>query len=188
MKKNNLLRRHVGVLAAAASFSLPIAAQLPTTPEEDPDTKYAVSLLKPGTTAPDFALPTPKGDTLRLSDFRGRYVVLDFWTSWCPDCRKDAPRIVQLQQMYAERGMAFIGVSFDTDSAAWSKAIADFNIAYPQVSPLRKWKTTDIYRAYGVEWIPSLYVIDPTGKVILATVVSEKVADTLARISPACDE
>lgn len=177
--------------AAALSLGQFATAQTSATnvqPVEDPDAKYAATLLKPGTEAPDFALATPQGDTLRLSSFRGHYVVLDFWASWCPDCRRDAPAIVQLHSQYAERGIQFLGVSFDTDREAWTKAIADFKIQYPQVSPLQKWKTTDIYRAYGVEWIPSLYLIDPEGRVALATVVSSKVADALARISPTCPE
>lgn len=179
--------------AFAAALSLGHFATAQTSaaglqPAEDPDAKYAATLLKHGVEAPDFALATPTGDTLRFSTFRGRYVVLDFWASWCPDCRRDAPTIVQLHRQYAERGVQFLGISFDTDSTAWTKAIADFNITYAQVSPLRKWKTTDIYRAYGVEWIPSLYLIDPEGRVVLSTVVSSKIAAALARLSPTCPE
>lgn len=170
------------------SFATAQTSAVGVAPADDPDAKYAATLLKPGTAAPDFALATPSGDTLHLADFRGHYVVLDFWASWCPDCRRDAPTIVQLHKQYAERGVKFLGVSFDTDREAWTKAIADFGITYSQVSPLQKWKTTDIYRAYGVEWIPSLYLIDPEGRVALATVVSSKIADALARLSPTCPE
>lgn len=175
-------------IAALLCASTAAAQQPSQKAEEDLDAKYAATLLRPGTEAPDFALPAINGDTVRLSDFRGRYVVLDFWASWCPDCRKDAPVIAALSKTYAERGVAFVGVSFDTDRAAWQKAIDTYGITYTQVSPLKKWKTTDIYRAYGVEWIPSVYVIDPQGRIVLATVLSSKVADALARLSPCCAE
>ena len=106
--------------------------------QQDDDAKYATELLKPGTEAPDFALATPDGKTVKLSDMRGKYVVLDFWASWCPDCRKDLPAIAALHNTYAERGVEFIGVSFDDKKENLVKAISDFNIAYTQVSELKK--------------------------------------------------
>ena len=99
---------------------------------------------------------TPDGKTVKLSDMRGKYVVLDFWASWCPDCRKDLPAIAALHNTYAERGVEFIGVSFDDKKENLVKAISDFNIAYTQVSELKKWKETQISAAYHIKWIPSM--------------------------------
>lgn len=79
----------------------------------DDDAKYATTLLKPGTQAPAFSLSTADGKTLSLSELKGRYVVLDFWASWCPDCRRDLPHMVRMQQTYGPRGVQFVGVSFD---------------------------------------------------------------------------
>lgn len=184
------MKRKCMITLAAAAFALvsALTATAQTPAADDLDAKYATELLKPGTAAPDFALPTPAGDTLRLSSLRGHYVVLDFWASWCPDCRKDAPEIVRLYNMYKDRDVQFVGVSFDTDKQAWTAALEKLGIAYTQVSELKKWKTTEVSKDYAVKWIPSVYLIDPQGKVVIGTVMSEKISAELAKVYPACDE
>ena len=79
---------------------------------EDADAKYAADLLKPGTEAPDFVVDSVKNRS--LSYYRGAYVVLDFWASWCPDCRKDIPKVQEIDSLYRDK-VAVIGVSFDTN-------------------------------------------------------------------------
>lgn len=150
--------------------------------EQDDDAKYAVNLVKAGTVAPDFKLKTPDGKTVQLSDYKGKTVVLDFWASWCPDCRKDAPEVVRMYNAYRQYGVEFIGISMDTDVEAWKKAIEKFGITYPQVSELKKFKETDISKAYGVKWIPSIVVVGPDGQVKLSTVVVNKVDKYLEEI------
>ena len=109
--------------------------------------------------------------------------MLDFWASWCPDCRKDAPDVVKLYQTYHPQGVEFVGISMDTNVEAWKKAIAQYGIEYLQVSELKKFKETDVAKAYGVNWIPSLVVIDADGKVLLSTVLSEKVGKLLQELT-----
>lgn len=155
---------------------------------QDDDAKYATDLLKQGTEAPDFTLSTPDGKTVTLSSLRGHYVVLDFWASWCPDCRKDLPAIVALHKTYGTRGVEFVGVSFDDKKENLDKAIAQYGIEYAQVSELKKWKETKISALYNIKWIPTMYLIAPDGKVALATVMSDKLAAKLAEIMPDCDE
>lgn len=167
---NNIAKLCAAMLLAVTAT--PATAQ-PT--HKDLDTKYATELIKPGTPAPDFKLKTPEGKSLRLSQLKGKTVVLDFWASWCPDCRKDAPEVVRLYQQYHPKGIEFVGVSMDTDVEAWKKAIADYGIAYPQVSELKKFRETAIAQAYGVKWIPSMVVVGPDGKVQLSTVLTYKV-------------
>ena len=104
----------------------------------DFDETYAQELLKPGTPAPDFELQTPEGKTLKFSEFaKGKIVVLDFWASWCPDCRKDLPEIIRLYNQFHEIGVEFLGVSFDTDKEKWTDYIAKSGVPYPQVSELK---------------------------------------------------
>ena len=152
--------------------------------QQDLDNKYATELVKVGTAAPDFKMKTPEGKTLQLSKFaKGKTVVLDFWASWCRDCRKDAPEVVRMYEKYRQHGIEFIGISMDTDVEAWKKAIGQFGITYPQVSELKKFKETDIAKAYGVNWIPSMVVIGPDGQVKLSTVLSYKVDKYLKELT-----
>ena len=153
-------------------------------PEPDFDAKYATELVKAGTQAPDFKMKTIDGKTFQLSKLKGRTVVLDFWASWCPDCRKDAPEVVRMQQEYGPQGVEFVGVSMDTDVEAWRKACEKYGIRYTQVSELKKFKETDIAKAYGVRWIPSMVVIDREGKVALSTVLTYKVDKYLKELRP----
>ena len=153
-------------------------------PQKDMDDKYATDLVKVGTAAPDFKMKTPQGKTIQLSKYaKGKTVVLDFWASWCPDCRKDAPEVVRLYNKYRQYGIEFIGVSMDTDIEAWKKAIEKFGITYPQVSELKKFKETDIAKAYGVNWIPSMVILGPDGQVKLSTVLTYKVDKYLKELT-----
>lgn len=162
-----------GATAAKAQFA-----------QQDMDDKYATELVKAGTPAPDFKMKTPEGKTIQLSKVaKGKTVVLDFWASWCPDCRKDAPEVVRLYEAYKKFGVEFIGISMDTDVEAWKKAIEKFGITYPQVSELKKFKETDIAKAYGVKWIPSMVVIGPDGQVKLSTVLTYKVDKYLKELT-----
>ena len=163
----------LGAIAARAQFI-----------QQDLDNKYATELVKVGTAAPDFKMKTPEGKTLQFSKFaKGKTVVLDFWASWCRDCRKDAPEVVRMYEKYRQHGIEFIGISMDTDVEAWKKAIGQFGITYPQVSELKKFKETDIAKAYGVNWIPSMVVIGPDGQVKLSTVLSYKVDKYLKELT-----
>ena len=163
----------LGAIAARAQFN-----------QQDLDNKYATELVKVGTAAPDFKMKTPEGKTLQFSKFaKGKTVVLDFWASWCRDCRKDAPEVVRMYEKYRQYGIEFLGISMDTDVEAWKKAIGQFGITYPQVSELKKFKETDIAKAYGVNWIPSMVVIGPDGQVKLSTVLSYKVDKYLKELT-----
>lgn len=153
-------------------------------PEPDFDSKYATELVKAGVQAPDFKMKTIDGKTFKLSQLKGKTVVLDFWASWCPDCRKDAPEVVRMYKEYAPQGIEFVGVSMDTDVEAWRKACEQFGITYTQVSELKIFKETDIAKAYGVKWIPSMVVVDKEGKVALSTVLTYKVDKYLKELRP----
>ena len=86
---------------------------------DDVDIKYAVDLPKAGSEAPDFKLKTMEGKTLSLSQYRGKYCVLDFWASWCGDCRRDMPEMKRIYDQFSKQGVQFVGISFDTRKEAW---------------------------------------------------------------------
>lgn len=140
----------------------------------DADAKYAVDLLRPGTEAPDFAVNTIDGKAFSLSSLRGQYVVLEFWASWCPDCRKDLPRVVALSEDLMPKGIAFVGVSHDTEKDKWEAAVEKYSIRYTQVGDLKPMRESTIARDFGVHWIPSYFLIAPDGRIELATVVVDK--------------
>lgn len=178
----------MGVLLSL--MTLPVMAQMPTAQTqktaiatEDDDLKYAVDLIKKGSLAPDFTMKTIAGETFQLSKLKGKTIVLDFWASWCPDCRKDAPQVVEMYQRYHQKGVEFVGISMDTDEDKWKKTVKTLGITYTQVSELKKFRDTDISKMYGVHWIPSLVVIDRDGKVLLSTVMSDKVDRLLHTIT-----
>lgn len=150
----------------------------------DFDSKYAVDLVKPGTVAPDFKMKTVDGRDFKFSKLHGKYVVLDFWASWCPDCRRDIPEMLRMYNKFHDRGVEFVGVSFDTDHSAWQSALQKYGIAWTQVSELVKFHDTQISKLYGVKWIPSMVLVAPDGKVALSTVQWPKLERTLTELFP----
>ena len=177
------MKRTILTLAVAALALLPgLSAKAQET--EDFDAQYAADLLKAGEKAPDFTIgDLDRKDVTFSSITKGKYVVLDFWASWCPDCRKDMPKMKELYEKYGS-DVVFVGVSLDTDAEKWTKYVSDNALDWTQLSELKKWKKeTTVPELYNVNWIPSTYVIDKKGKVVLGTVMIEKVEAKLAEIS-----
>ena len=174
-----LMKKSIWAVLLLAGLALQIKAQ---DSYEDLDAKYATTLVQPGSDAPDFTLTTPDGKPFSLHSLKGKIVVLDFWASWCPDCRRDAPEIVRLYKEYHSDKIEFVGISMDTNVEAWKKAIKQYEISYPQASELKKFKETDISKAYGVQWIPSIVVVSPEGKVLLSTVQYQKLEKLLREL------
>ena len=150
-----------------------------TAQQDDLDGKYATELLVPGTQAPDFTLKDIDGKEFSISDFKGKTVVLVFWASWCPDCRAEVPQLKQIAASANPVTTVFVQVSFDRSL----EALRSFSVdnALPGVllfDPAGK-KESKVGADYHVKWIPSLYIIDPEGKIKLGTVMIEKVAAAL---------
>ena len=162
-------------------FLLAVFVAAPSLMAEDADSLYARDLLKKGTEAPDFVInQDDNGQKVSLKSLRGQYVVLDFWASWCPDCRKGIPKMKALYDTFGPQGVQFVGVSFDTSREAWERCIKQNGMDWLQYSELKKWKKeTKIDRDYHINWIPTMYLIDPDGDVVLGTVEIEKLKATL---------
>ena len=174
------------LLMAAMLLSISMSfAQAPTGDSKDEDAMYASDLLKAGEQAPDFTLKQADGRSYNLYSHAGNYKVIEFWASWCPDCRKDLPEVNALLNQYKGKNFSFIGVSFDTDKAAWVKCFSQTfkRTGMVEVSELKKWKETKISQSYHIRWIPSYYILDKQNKVVLATVEINKVAAKLKELS-----
>lgn len=134
-----------------------------------------------GKTAPDFALPDTAGVSVSLSDFRGKYVLLDFWASWCPPCRKENPNVVKAYQDFKDKNFTIIGISLDNNKDKWLKAIADDNLTWTHLSDLKYWDS-EIPALYGVRGIPANVLLDPDGVIIAKNITGEELHDTLNNV------
>ncbi|MBO9731566.1 MAG: AhpC/TSA family protein [Chitinophaga sp.] len=115
--------------------------------------------------APDFSGPDTNGKTIKLSDLKGKYVLLDFWASWCKPCREVTPKMAAVYEKYKGKGFTILSVSLDDKKEKWLQAIAEDKMTWLQVSDL-KGGESPIAELYGVKAIPATMLIDPSGKLI----------------------
>lgn len=118
-----------------------------------------------GQTAPAFSMKTIDGKTANLADFKGKYVLLDFWASWCMPCRQENPNVVKAYNKYKDRNFSIFSVSLDKDAAAWKQAVAADKLTWTHGSELSDFEGPTV-RLYQVEAIPSSFLIDPAGKIV----------------------
>ena len=134
-----------------------------------------------GSIAPDFTLPDVDGNQVSLSSFRGKYVLVDFWAAWCPDCRKENPNIVAAWEKFKDKNFAVLGVSLDRNRDQWLAAIEKDNLAWTQVSDLKYW-SSDAAVLYCIRWIPMSYLIDPEGKIVAIGLEGEELHKKLEEL------
>lgn len=121
--------------------------------------------LAVGAIAPDLKFPNPTGKLVTISDYRGKYVLLDFWASWCKPCRMENPNVVKMYEKYSSKGFEIVGISLDQKEQAWVSAINQDKLAWPQMSDLKGW-SAEPAQVYGVRAIPATFLLDPEGKII----------------------
>jgi thiol-disulfide isomerase/thioredoxin len=134
-----------------------------------------------GVIPPDITEATPQGNLMSLSSLKGRYVLVDFWASWCGPCRRENPNVVKIYNQYKDKGFDIFSVSYDTKKDKWEKAIKDDTLTWYHVSDLKGWKnaTSDIY---GIKAIPANLLLNTDGRIIAKNIFGKKLSDKLAEI------
>ena len=118
-----------------------------------------------GAQAPEIVVQTPDGETIKLSDFRGKVTMIDFWAAWCKPCRAENPNVVRLYNKYKDKGFEIFGVSLDQDKEKWIQAIKQDGLTWKHGSELRFWQSSFV-PAYNLDGIPMTYLLDENGVII----------------------
>lgn len=134
-----------------------------------------------GAVAPDFTLPDVDGNPVSLSSLRGKYVLIDFWASWCPDCRKENPNIVAAWNKFKDKNFTILGVSLDRQRDPWLAAIEKDGLTWTHVSDLKDWKS-DAAVLYAIRWIPMSFLIDPDGVILAVGLEGEALLQKLEEV------
>ena len=134
-----------------------------------------------GSQAPDFSMADASGKQFALSSFKGKYVLIDFWASWCGPCRGENPNIVANYNKFKNKNFTILGVSLDEDKTKWLEAIKKDKLSWAHVSDLKGWNSASV-PLYGFDGIPYNVLIDPTGKIIATELRGEELGRKLAEI------
>lgn len=158
--------------------------------KENPNSPHAKSLIgrvarikgvSIGASAPEIALNDTTGTPVPLSSLRGKYVLIDFWASWCGPCRAENPNVVRMYNKFKDKGFAIYSVSLDQAKANWTKAIRNDNLTWTHVSDLKFWQSAAAQQ-YGVQAIPATFLLDKDGKIIAKNLRGEALEQKLEEI------
>jgi peroxiredoxin len=147
------------------------------------DQQKAMAVSWVGKEAPDFSMPDVNGKEVKLSSFRGKYVLVDFWASWCGPCRSENPNLVNAYNQFKDKNFTVLGVSLDRPGQKdkWLQAIKDDKLAWTNISDLQFWNSL-VVPLYGLDGIPFNVLVDPQGKVIAESLRGSGLETKLAEV------
>ena len=148
---------------------------------QQPQSQAQGGVVAVGQTAPEITLPDTEGKPFSLSSLRGKYVLVDFWASWCGPCREEKPNVLANYLQFKNKNFTVLGVSLDKDKSAWLKAIKDDGLEWKQISDLKFWNS-EAATLYQVQGIPYNVLIDPQGKIIATELRGEGLHNKLAEV------
>ncbi len=134
-----------------------------------------------GKTVPELVMPDPSGKSISISSFRGKFVLIDFWASWCGPCRMENPNVVKAFNEFKGKNFTILGVSLDQDKDSWKKAIAQDHLNWTQMSDLKYWNSQAV-ETFGFQGIPFNILVDPSGKVIAESLRGEALDAKLKQV------
>lgn len=134
--------------------------------------------FKVGVQAPAFAIRGMDGQEIELKDFQGKYVLLDFWASWCGPCRREMPNVVRLYKECKGKNFEIIGISLDQKEADWKKAVKDLGMTWPQACDFQVWQSP-VARKYNLSAVPYTILVNPEGKVEAINLRGQQLIDTV---------